>query len=191
MVTLFLSQGVPMFLAGDEFLLTQKGNNNAWCQDNEISWVDWTLVQKNAGFLRFVRELIALRKRHTALRRRGFFRGSGPAGRLAPDITWHGREPGHPDWSGTSRILACSLDGSQTGGDLDRVFYLACNAWREAVPFRIPLSPTGRPWRRVIDTALASPLDIVSETEGEPIRVSSVYQVAPYAALVLISEAER
>ena len=67
LATLMLSQGVPMILAGDEFLRTQKGNNNAWCQDNDISWVDWNLAEKNRDFLRFVTMLIALRKRHPAL----------------------------------------------------------------------------------------------------------------------------
>ena len=75
MATLMLSQGVPMLLAGDEFLRTQRGNNNAWCQDNALSWVNWRLADENAGFLRFTRELIALRKRHPALRRRRFFAG--------------------------------------------------------------------------------------------------------------------
>ena len=75
MATLFLSQGVPMILAGDEFLRTQRGNNNAWCQDNELSWVDWVLKEENAGFFRFTKELIGLRRRHPALRRRRFFVG--------------------------------------------------------------------------------------------------------------------
>jgi glycogen operon protein len=75
MATMLLSQGVPMLLAGDEFLRTQGGNNNAWCQDNAVSWVDWTLAEKNADFLRFTKEMIALRKRHPALRRRRFFVG--------------------------------------------------------------------------------------------------------------------
>ncbi len=75
MATLMLSQGVPMLLAGDEFLRTQRGNNNAWCQDNDISWVNWKLAEENADFLRFTRELIWLRKRHPALRRRRFFAG--------------------------------------------------------------------------------------------------------------------
>jgi glycogen operon protein len=82
MATLMLSQGVPMLLAGDEFLRTQGGNNNAWCQDNETSWVDWSLAEENKGFLRFTRELIRLRRRHPALRRRRFFTGEiRPAGR--------------------------------------------------------------------------------------------------------------
>ena len=133
--TLLLSQGVPMLLAGDEFLRTQRGNNNAWCQDNEISWIDWSFLTKNAGFHRFVREMIALRKRHSALRRRYFFRG--------PEVAWHGLEPYKPDWSSTSRTLALTLDGRQTGREPDRDFYLAFNAWRETMPFEIPAGATG------------------------------------------------
>src|SRR5207248_9262545 len=88
--TLLLSQGVPMLLGGDEFLRTQQGNNNAWCQDNEVSWVDWTLAERNADFLRFVQQLIALRMRHPALRRKTFFVGSsGPT----PDSICHDAEP--------------------------------------------------------------------------------------------------
>jgi isoamylase len=79
LATLFLSQGVPMLLGGDEFLRTQKGNNNAWCQDNEVSWFDWRLTETNKDFLRFVRELIWIRRRHPVFRRRGFFVGKlGP-----------------------------------------------------------------------------------------------------------------
>jgi glycogen operon protein len=84
MTTLLLSQGVPMLLAGDEFLRTQKGNNNAWCQDNEISWIDWKLAEANKDFLRFVRELIWLRKRHPVLRRRRFFVGELLRGAARP-----------------------------------------------------------------------------------------------------------
>ncbi|MBN9518639.1 glycogen debranching protein GlgX [bacterium] len=94
MATLFLSQGVPMLLAGDEFLRSQKGNNNAWCQDNEISWVDWTLAETNADFLRFTKELIALRKRHPVLRRRRFF--VGEIGSVAPATDVGPFPPGGP-----------------------------------------------------------------------------------------------
>src|SRR5207249_3104822 len=110
MVTLLVSQGVPMLLAGDEFLRSQGGNNNAWCQDNEVSWVDWTLAEKNADFLRFVRELIALRKGHPALRRGMFFHGTGPDAKQAADIVWHGVRPGQPDFSDEGRTLAFALD---------------------------------------------------------------------------------
>ena len=187
-VTLMLSQGVPMLLAGDEFLRTQGGNNNAWCQDNEVSWVDWSLATKNADFLRFVREMIALRKNHPALRRGTFFHGAGPNGDHKPDIIWHGLKPGQPDFSATGRTLAFALDGSQTGREPDNDFYVACNARSEPVPFRIPRSPSGRPWRRIVDTALKSPSDIVAAGDGPRVAASSACRVAPFATVVLISE---
>jgi isoamylase len=181
LATLLLSQGVPMLLGGDEFLRTQGGNNNAWCQDNEVSWVDWSLAQKNADFLRFVREMIALRKRHPTLRRRWFFRGG--------DITWHGVQPGQPDFSSWSRSLALVIDGRRTGREPDRDFYVAFNAWVDPLPFRIPPAPQGRPWRRAIDTALASPNDIVGLDEGPGVEVGKSYTVASFSTLVLIAEA--
>jgi glycogen operon protein len=192
LATLLLSQGVPMLLAGDEFLRTQGGNNNAWCQDNATSWVDWTLAVKNADFLRFAREMIALRKRHPALRREGFFRGPGPHHDLPPDILWHGIEPGQPDFSPSSRSLAVALDGRRTAEDppgmADCDFYLAFNAWREALPFRIPASPSGRAWRRLVDTALAAPLDIVVPEDAPWVPEWTVYPVAPFSLVVLVSE---
>jgi glycogen operon protein len=188
MVTLLLSQGVPMLLAGDEFLRTQGGNNNAWCQDNAVSWVDWSLATKHADFLRFVREMIALRKAHPALRRHTFFRGTGPSGELAPDIVWHGVKPGQPDFSATSRTLAFALNGRQTASEPDCDFYVACNAGDEPLSFRIPRSPTGRPWRRIVDTALKSPLDIVTASEGRKVPASSFYRLAPFAMMILASE---
>src|SRR6201987_2128563 len=101
MATLFLSQGVPMLMAGDEFLRTQQGNNNAWCQDNAISWVDWGLLKQNADFHRFAREAIALRRRHPLLRRRRFLQDG--------DVTWHGLQPNRPDFGAQSRTLALTL----------------------------------------------------------------------------------
>jgi glycogen operon protein len=243
--TLLLSQGVPMLLAGDEFLRTQRGNNNAWCQDNDLSWVDWSLANENADFLRFAREFIWLRKRHPALRRRRFCLGTptgqeraeaqrlpvaapplrsmtpalpatGPvrpedAGlpglddkraaleaetrmRLArrdgvADLAWHGQEPFKPDFSGSSRALAFTLDGRQTGREPDQDIYVAMNAWVGAIPFRIPPAPAGKAWRRVVDTALAAPLDIVSEADGAPVAAGTQYLVAPFALIVLVSEA--
>jgi isoamylase len=178
--TLLLSQGVPMLLAGDEFLRTQKGNNNAWCQDNDISWLDWTFATKNADFLRFVKEMIALRKRHPALRRRSFFRG--------PEVVWHGTELQKPDWSANSKTMALTLDGRQTGREPDRDFYLAFNSGRETMPFTIPAGAQDRPWRRAVDTALASPLDIVGLDEGPQVPVGSKYAVAPFSLIVLIGE---
>src|SRR5262249_37330843 len=141
LATLFLSQGVPMLLAGDEFLRTQGGNNNAWCQDNEISWLDWILAKKNVDHLRFVRELIALRQRHPALGRRRFLEGRGRRNDLLPDIRWHGVELARPDFSSQSRSVALVLDGRRTGREPDQDIYVAFNAWESALPFKVPPAP--------------------------------------------------
>jgi glycogen operon protein len=189
LTTLLISQGVPMLLAGDEFLRTQRGNNNAWCQDNDTGWVHWDLDRRRTEFLRFARMAIALRKRHPALRRGTFFHGPGPDRALEPDILWHGTEPHQPDFSAGSRTLAFALDGSLTGRDPDRDFYVACNAWRTDLPFRIPRSPSGKPWRRVIDTSVPSPHDIVEPDAGIIVPVDTYYPVAAHSMIVLVSEA--
>ncbi len=190
LATLLLAQGMPMILAGDEFLRTQRGNNNAWCQDNSLSWIDWGLADKHKDFLRFTTMLIALRKRHTALRRRTFFRGTGPNNDLRPDIIWHGTAPFQPDFTAASLTLAYCLDGTQTDRELDRDFYIACNSWCEAINFRIPPSPTGRRWRRAIDTSLLSPLDILALDEGPLVAEDTTYPMMAHSLIVLISEAQ-
>ena len=143
--TLMLSQGVPMILGGDEFLRTQHGNNNAWCQDNPISWVDWSLREQNAGFLRFVRMMIALRKAHPVLRRRYVFHGR--TRRMPPEIIWHGIEPAKPDFSHYSPSLAWALDGrrSDRPNVVDRDIYVAMNAWYRTARIHDPGRPVGPP----------------------------------------------
>jgi glycogen operon protein len=176
-----------MLLGGDEMLRTQRGNNNAWCQDNEISWVDWSLVDRNADFHRFVRELIALRKRHHALRRRTFFDNLADK---TPGIVWHGTKPCSPDFSRTSRALAFALDGRRTDRpEIDRDIYAAFNSYWEPLKFRIPSSPSGRAWRRAVDTALPSPDDAVGLDEGPIVPVSKDYRVEARSMIILVSEA--
>lgn len=185
MATLLVSQGVPMILGGDEFLRTQKGNNNAWCQDNRTSWVDWSLLETNADFLRFVRLMIAFRKAHPALRRRTFFNaGGGP-----PEILWHGAEPAHPDFSATSHAIAFALDGRfcDRPGVVDSDIYVAMNAGRMPIGFRIPASPSGRPWYRVVDTSLDPPNDIVADPAGPPVPLLHDYRVESHAMIILVS----
>ncbi|GIW80041.1 MAG: glycogen debranching enzyme [Gemmatales bacterium] len=178
--TLLLSQGTPMLLAGDEFLRTQKGNNNTWCQDNELNWLDWHWTEEQAQFQRFVRLMIALRKQHPALRRRDFFHGG--------DVIWHGIKPFQADFSETSRTLAFALDGTKTGREPDCDFYIACNAETQAMAFRIPSSPTQRPWRRVVDTSLESPQDVLLPPQGPRIRDGMAYTLPPFSMLVLVSD---
>jgi isoamylase len=191
MVTLLLSQGTPMILAGDEMLRTQKGNNNAWCQDNELGWLDWGLKGANAGFVRFVRELIWVRRKHPVFRRKGYLKGELTP--LTADVRWHGRLPNLPNFGPDSRFVAYTLDGRYHGRDdlttaPDRDFYVALNGGPEVVTATVPPSPTGRRWRRLFDTAAASPDDIFPDTCGPVVKPASVITIAPYAAVALISE---
>jgi glycogen operon protein len=188
MATLMLSQGVPMILGGDEFLRTQGGNNNGWCQDNEMSWHDWGLADDNAGFLRFTRAMIALRRRHSALRRRRFFHGRWTRWYHAPDVAWHGIEPGRPDFSSQSRSLALTIDGRQTGREEDEDLYIAFNAWEKPLTFVVPGSPNGRAWRRVVDTSQPPPEDFIEEGTGPVVAALEEYRAAPFSLVVLITE---
>ena len=115
LATLFCSQGVPMLLAGDELGRTQGGNNNAYCQDNEVSWVDWSLAAGQADQLEFVCELAAFRRDHPVFRRRRFFQGGPQGGDGVADIAWltpSGREMGDGDWNTPSaRAMTVFLNG--------------------------------------------------------------------------------
>jgi glycogen operon protein len=182
---LFLSQGVPMFLAGDEVLRGQRGNNNAWCQDNELSWFDWRLTQTNHDMLRFVRELIALRKRHPGLRRRRFLTGRPAPGASLPDIAWHGERLHEPPWhDGGARLLAFTLAGVDPGeGPLHVILNMSDAARAVAVP-----ELAGYAWWRALDTALAAPEDI-----APPERQSAVEgdRYVAQARSVVVLEAHR
>ena len=157
---LLVSRGTPMLLGGDEFGRTQQGNNNAYCQDNEISWFDWSLLAQNAGLHRLVRGLIALRRRHPTLRMDVRLNGAPLQQGLGRKMSFHGIEQGQPDWSHHSHSLAMRLEGAP--GDAD--FYLIANAYRE--PLRFELPPDAR-WRRLLDTSLPSPQDWTDESPSD------------------------
>jgi len=161
---LMLSQGVPMFVGGDEVRRTQQGNNNAYCQDNELSWFDWSLVERNHDLFRFFKMMIAFRKDHPSLHRRSFFTGQANARGLA-DISWHGCQLLAPGWSDpASRVLAFTLGGRDAEADIHAILNMDSQDLRFAVP-RAP----GRQWVKVVDTAAPSPLDIVAADEAKPI----------------------
>ncbi|HXW46522.1 MAG TPA: glycogen debranching protein GlgX [Streptosporangiaceae bacterium] len=166
LVTLFCSQGVPMLLAGDELGRTQLGNNNAYCQDNEVSWVDWQAAQEHAGLQEFTAMLSALRRDHPAFRRRRFFSGEqhGPDGTVR-DIIWltpAGNEMTIDDWrSGYARSIGVFLNGhaiTEPGprGEAitDDDFLLLFNAHSEPVPFTLPGADLAPGWQAIVDTAL-------------------------------------
>ena len=168
---LLLSRGVPMFAAGDEILRTQKGNNNVYCQDNEISWFDWTLVDKNSGLLRFCRNMIHFRKMHAAVRRDQFFTGAVNE-RGLKDVAWHGTKLDSPGWDdANARSLAMTLAGFAEDCDLHVMF----NMFWEGLDFELPVVP-GRCWCLAVDTARPSPYDIADpgfelDVDGNTYRV--------------------
>jgi glycogen operon protein len=177
LATVFLAQGVPMLLAGDEFGRTQGGNNNAYCQDNETSWIDWSLLAENSDLFDFARALVAFRKSHPSLRRTSFLRGEEP-GREDADIRWYGPRGDVPDWA-QGQAVACLLDGraALTGAaqDADHLF-LAFNAGDEPVVFHVP-PPPGSPWR----------LEITSEASPPRHEGRHILHVAPKSVTVLAS----
>jgi glycogen operon protein len=192
LATLMLSQGVPMLLGGDEFRRTQRGNNNAYCQNNEISWYDWNLLQKYRETFRFTKEIIAFRKRHPSLRRARFFTGRDNALNGIPDINWHGTALNKPDWSKKSRSLACLIDGSRLETDAeydDNDLYLIFNASEKSLAFSLPKLPSGRKWWRAMDTSLPSPQDIVPDGKEVFVKPNSRYTAASRSTVVLISKA--
>ena len=164
---LFLSQGIPMLLAGDEVLRGQAGNNNTWCQDNPLGWFDWSLVETNREQLRFVRGLIALRKRHPSLRRRRFL-GSQPRGVLGlPDVTWHGTRVGEPRWTeATAQELAFTLAPMVADEPL---LYVALNMAAKAQHFELP-QIQGYRWHRALDTGGVAPLDVTEPADQSPLE---------------------
>jgi isoamylase len=181
---LMLSQGVPMFVAGDEIRRTQKGNNNAYCQDNEISWFDWNLVEKNADIFRFFKLMINFRTCycHSALRRRYFFSGEVNERGLA-DISWHSCKLFSPGWHDPNgRVLAFTLGGFEGEADI----HVMLNMYWEELEFEIP-PIKNRKWYRVVDSALPSPLDIVEPGE-ETLVSGNVYRVKDRSTVVLISK---
>jgi glycogen operon protein len=179
---LLVSHGVPMILAGDEMGRTQQGNNNAYCQDNEISWVDWRLAETNAGLLRFLQLMIAFRKRCPLLRRESF-QLKGEAGF---HISWHGVKRAKPDWSYESRSVAMQLTQLHHGEFRDDLHFVA-NAYSGDLEFELPHIGE-REWFRVVDTAEASPLDIAEEGQEFPLLSQESYLVKARSVAMFVAK---
>jgi glycogen operon protein len=181
-VILLVSQGVPMILAGDEARRTQRGNNNAWNQANEISWVDWDCVAANDPLRRFWKLLIDFRKRHRSLRRDSFFEGARNERGVA-DVQWHGCLVGAPGWyDSSSRVLSFTLGGFDGENDV----HVILNMSDADLDFEVP-AIGGRAWGRAFDTSLSSPED-ASEPGTEPrVAEDGIYRAGARSASVLVS----
>ncbi len=174
LLTLFVSRGVPMLLGGDEFRRTQRGNNNAYCQDNETSWYDWSLVERHLEIHRFTRLMIAFRRAHPVLRREAFYGGR--------DVRWFNSEGAPPDWTDKEqRALGCLIFG-RTEPDLCLLF----NAGTEPAAFALP-APVSGAWHLAADTSLASPNDIRELGDESPVPNPAFYRLGPRASAVLLA----
>jgi glycogen operon protein len=179
---LLLSHGVPMMLAGDEFARTQQGNNNAYCQDNEISWVNWRLAENNADLVRFFRLLIAFRKR-SSLVRRSRFAFHGEDGFY---VTWHGMKRDQPGWDYESRVIAMQLTQLGVNGTREDMHFIA-NAHWEDHDFDLPQIGE-REWFRLADTAQLSPLDVAEDGQEFPLLSQDSYLVRARSVAVFVSK---
>lgn len=187
-VLLFLSQGTPMLVAGDEFGRTQGGNNNAYCQDNEISWINWNLAQSNSGLLRFYRLLIRLRKDYEVFRREDFFHDLQK--NEIQEIVWQTENPEEQDWSFSRRSLGFRLQDVHAENKSERADFLVMVNSGEDTVFALPKPCKGHQWFQVIDTALDSPHDILEESQFFQVRTVEV-KVASMSAIVLVSRRKK
>ncbi len=176
---LLLAHGVPMILAGDEMGRSQGGNNNTWCQDNAISWIDWQSLEKQAELFRFFRHLIAFRQRYAVLRPRQFEGEENGERRL----TWHGTRLDLPDWSEASQSLGMYLQGQAEESHI----YLVAHAGREAQSFELPPLSEGLCWRRFVDTSRQGDAASCEPGSEADIERQDHYPVGPQSVVVLVS----
>ncbi|MDR1574727.1 MAG: glycogen debranching protein GlgX [Treponema sp.] len=189
--TLMVSLGTPMFLGGDEMARTQKGNNNAYCQDNEISWYDWSLLEQNRGLFRFVKEMIAFRRRHPAFMRPEFYTGRDGNYNAIPDISWFTEKGVTPEWDKIGCCLALRLDGSKADTLADRDdndFFIMFNAGLDPVVFTIAEAPKRKIWFRAVDTSLYAPEDILLPGNEKPLSSQTRYTVKIRSTVILLSK---
>jgi isoamylase len=187
---LIFSSGTPMILGGDEFMRTQKGNNNAYCQDNEISWFNWDYLKKNSDILDFFKKTIAFEKKYTILERRKYFLGEDLNADHIPEITWFGTNLGNPSWDDPeARTLCCRLVGKDESFEpVEYHLFFILNADFRLQPVHLPPFTNGRAWYRVIDTSLKSGEDFLDF--GKEIRINppDVYLANPRSTVVFVGK---
>lgn len=189
MASLLLSQGVPMLLAGDECRRTQGGNNNAYCQDNETSWFDWRLIEKNAGLVRFCESLIAFRRSEPTVRQIDFLRGRVAGASPLLDVSWFSPSGGQVDWLGDSRSLICLL-GAVPQTDLqsppNHHVLLLIHSGTDSRHFVVPTAARSLDWRLFLNTAAESPCDIYPTLDG-PTPQSGVVTMEARSMVVYVA----
>src|SRR6266571_3108978 len=187
---LFFSMGTPMMLGGDEFCRTQHGNNNAYCQDNEISWFDWDRFQKNQDSVRFFRKAIAFTRKYNVLQNRKFFSGSDHNNDGISDISWFGTDLGSPHWDDPeTRTLCYRLDGGESESALGTYYlFLVLNGDHSLRDVEIPSLKEGLAWYRVIDTSLPAGEDFLDSGAEVPLNPQHFYAVNPRSTVLLLGK---
>jgi glycogen operon protein len=181
LVLTLLSIGAPMILMGDEVRRTQYGNNNAYCQNNELSWFDWSLVQEHADIQRFVKHLVHIRMQRDASQAEYSMSLNQLLGK-AP-ITWHGIKLNQPDWSQASHSIAFTVQSLSS----TLIMHFMLNAYHDALEFELPQLKDNINWDRWIDTALESPDDICY-WEDAIVITTEKYLVQPYTSVILVAK---
>ncbi len=189
---LLVSQGLPMILGGDEFLRTQQGNNNAYCQDNKISYFDWSLADANKDMIHFVRKMIALRKRHPHFCREKFFTGRDLDLDTIKDINWYAEDSNPPDWQCPDKgFLAFLIQGSEltgaAGKEKETDILVILNTLKTGQIFNLPRTRPGAVYSRILDTSLPYGRDLLEDEEAAPLP-GRFYWVAPQSVVILISK---
>lgn len=180
-----------MFLAGDEFCNTQFGNNNPYCQDNEISWLDWSLLEKNRDIFEFFRYMISFRKNHAAIRGECMASGIG-----FPAVSVHTNEPWNSAVTGGSRFIGVMFAGSEPENpgipgvvqetDQEDLVYLAVNVYWEDQTFYLPKLPNGYHWRMSVNTALEKPEECCKKRIYDMPVIESEFVMRPRSVAVFI-----
>ena len=187
---LMVCQGVPMLLMGDEMAHSKHGNNNTYCQDNELSWLDWRQLEEHADLFTFVRRCVAFRKAHPVLRRRYHLHERDMIDSGHPDISFHGPHEGKPDWSPHSRTLAfmlCGLHGVlMPGRTADDHIYVAMNMHWEPHTFELPRLRDGRRWHLFADTSRPAPDDSCEPGQERLLRAQRNLPAGPRSVVILV-----
>ena len=174
LLTLFISRGVPMLLGGDEFRRTQRGNNNAYCQDNEVSWFDWSYLQRHREIFNFARCMIAFRRAHPVLSKEQFYTDG--------DLRWFGPDGEPPNWSDAAqKSFACLIRE-----DEECALLLMFNAGESSVPFVIPPPPLASRWHAVADTSRSPPHDFFTSGQEPLLDSSKPYRLAGRSSAILL-----
>ena len=187
---LMVSQGIPMVLSGDEIGNSQQGNNNAYCQDNEIAWLDWNNLEKNADIFRFFRRMILFRRLHKVLRYEDHLSHSDFRNLGYPDFSWHGVRAWQPETGHNNLTVAFMLNGlyAETDGEADDFIYVAINMHWEMHGFELPMLPQGKVWHVFANTGMNAPEDIFEPGQEPVIDNQHEVLVGPRSIIILVGK---